>query len=50
MISHDNIVFESAAVMDLVPTGKTTAQERILSYLPLSHVAGMLLDIISPVF
>eukprot|EP00928_Gymnodinium_smaydae_P022462 TRINITY_DN1885_c0_g1_i1.p1 TRINITY_DN1885_c0_g1~~TRINITY_DN1885_c0_g1_i1.p1 ORF type:complete len:772 (+),score=190.79 TRINITY_DN1885_c0_g1_i1:67-2316(+) len=53
MISHDNIVYESSAVLRLleqsVGLGATAAQERCLSYLPLSHVAGMMVDIVSPV-
>jgi len=53
MISHDNIVFESSCAT--FHTGWSASepegtQERIISYLPLSHVAGMMLDIISPVF
>jgi len=47
MISHDNLVFEaknaSARIPQLSPDG-----ERIISYLPLSHVAGMMVDIICP--
>jgi long-chain-fatty-acid--CoA ligase ACSBG len=35
--------------MSLLPTHKD-GQERGLSYLPLSHVAGMLLDIIAPLY
>jgi long-chain-fatty-acid--CoA ligase ACSBG len=52
MISHDNILFESRVAMDLIPGMGTDAndpQERVISYLPLSHVAGMMVDIISPI-
>jgi len=50
MISHDNMAFESSAVNKLVPTfGAKEVKERILSYLPLSHIAGMLVDIIFPI-
>jgi len=53
MISHDNIVWESTGVGELLKKscgfGATAAQERGLSYLPLSHVAGMMLDIVCPV-
>lgn len=52
MISHDHIIYESVAMLsvtgDSVGFGRD-GQERILSYLPLSHVAGMMLDIITPV-
>ena len=47
MISHDNFHFDSTLVRQIAdPTVKT---QRIISYLPLSHVAGMLLDIIAPI-
>jgi long-chain-fatty-acid--CoA ligase ACSBG len=53
MISHDQIIFEGAAMLktigDSVAFGRD-GQERILSYLPLSHVAGMMIDIICPVY
>lgn len=52
MISHDNIIFESSAIMgQLKPYGVGSGgAERILSYLPLSHVAGMMVDIIAPMY
>lgn len=47
MLSHDNIVFEATSVLTHLPhIGREAEQERILSYLPLSHVAGMLVDIV----
>lgn len=51
MISHDNILFESWTVLQHIPKFCVDAkrQERIISYLPLSHVAGMMVDIICPV-
>jgi len=53
MISHDNIIFESSGLVEMlgntVGFGRCSDQERILSYLPLSHVAGMMVDIISPI-
>ena len=51
MISHDNILFESRLAFDLIPNmgEDADAGERIISYLPLSHVAGMMVDIISPI-
>ena len=51
MISHDNIIFEASLLLNQVaPFGTKFEQERLLSYLPLSHVAGMLLDIIAPLY
>jgi len=53
MISHDNIIFESTTVMGLMQKScdiaTAASQERFLSYLPLSHVAGMMLDIVCPI-
>lgn len=53
MISHDNIYFEAANVMAMldesVGYGSSGKEERVVSYLPLSHVAGMMVDIISPI-
>jgi len=52
MITHDNLVFESSTVLALLPQmgSDPRAGERILSYLPLSHVAGMMVDVICPIF
>jgi len=51
MISHDSFIYESQMVINMV--GRSTqlgaGQERVLSYLPLSHVAGMMVDIVTPV-
>ncbi len=48
-ISHDNLIFEAETVLNLIPNCKDFNQEeRIISYLPLSHVAGMMVDIICP--
>ena len=50
MISHDNIIFEARCAMTIIPhVGAKAEQERIISFLPLSHVAGMLVDIVMPV-
>jgi len=49
MITHDNIVFESTCASSLLPAGFANTEERILSYLPLSHVAGCMVDIVMPV-
>lgn len=53
MCSHDNIVFEARTLfnrdMHLVGgLGDDAEEERLLSYLPLSHVAGMMVDVIAP--
>eukprot|EP00471_Norrisiella_sphaerica_P006630 CAMPEP_0184490810 /NCGR_PEP_ID=MMETSP0113_2-20130426/18933_1 /TAXON_ID=91329 /ORGANISM="Norrisiella sphaerica, Strain BC52" /LENGTH=770 /DNA_ID=CAMNT_0026874905 /DNA_START=48 /DNA_END=2360 /DNA_ORIENTATION=- len=51
MVSHDNILWESHAVMGQVSiVGEKNEEERLISYLPLSHVAGMMVDIICPLF
>uniref|UniRef100_A0A7S2KVM6 AMP-dependent synthetase/ligase domain-containing protein n=1 Tax=Zooxanthella nutricula TaxID=1333877 RepID=A0A7S2KVM6_9DINO len=53
MVSHDNFIFESSCLLhilgDSVGFGTEEKEERILSYLPLSHVAGFMLDVISPI-
>jgi len=49
MISHDNLIFEAGAVLPSCGIGLTNSEERIVSYLPLSHVAGMMVDIIAPI-
>jgi len=51
MVSHDNLIFEAACAIGHHVTAfgaNAGEQERILSYLPLSHVAGMMVDIIAP--
>ena len=58
MVSHDNIYFEASCVMGLIGgsvgngldiNGSPDNEERLISYLPLSHVAGRMVDIICPV-
>eukprot|EP00931_Biecheleriopsis_adriatica_P088920 TRINITY_DN63141_c0_g1_i1.p1 TRINITY_DN63141_c0_g1~~TRINITY_DN63141_c0_g1_i1.p1 ORF type:complete len:806 (+),score=185.22 TRINITY_DN63141_c0_g1_i1:78-2420(+) len=53
MISHDNIIFEATCVLNMLAqyhdVGNKEEEERILSYLPLSHVAGMMVDIVCPI-
>ena len=46
MLSHDNITF--AACNAVRYFNMRDAQEHVVSYLPLSHVAGMLADIYLP--
>ena len=52
MISNDTLFFELASVLDANPHlhNDGSSQMRVLSYLPLSHVAGMMVDIWMPVF
>jgi len=47
MISHDNIVYEAGNAVKEIPFISPDG-ERIISYLPLSHVAGMMVDIVCP--
>jgi len=53
MISHDNIVYEATVSFGVVGEscgyGATAAEERICSYLPLSHVAGTMMDLVSQI-
>lgn len=50
MITHDNIIFESTSATRLISgMGVGPDQDRIISYLPLSHVAGMMVDIVCPI-
>jgi len=52
MVSHDNLIYTSQTLFTTL--GQScglggTAEERILSYLPLSHVAGLALDLCSQI-
>lgn len=53
MVSHDNLHFESLTVSNVlkksIGIGREAVNDRALSYLPLSHVAGMMLDIVQPI-
>jgi len=53
MLSNDNIIFENKNVIGLVGSScgylANAEEERIVSYLPLSHVAGFLIDICGPI-
>ena len=49
MITHDNIVYEAKVAVHLLPQMGASNPECVLSYLPLSHVAGMMVDIVCPV-
>lgn len=47
MLSHDNVFWTASVVCDALPV--TPHAERIISYLPLSHVAGAMVDIVAPI-
>jgi long-chain-fatty-acid--CoA ligase ACSBG len=52
MISHDNIAFEASSVLNMlkgVMNFDQAREHRIISYLPLSHIAGTMVDIVCPV-
>jgi len=51
MITNDNIIFEARICMGEGVShvgAKATDEERIISYLPLSHVAGQMVDLFCP--
>jgi long-chain-fatty-acid--CoA ligase ACSBG len=50
MISHDNIIYSSTCTLFHLKflSESKGMQERVLSFLPLSHVAGMMMDIVIP--
>lgn len=54
MISHDNILWETSVINHVLTTNEIMChkeeEERLISYLPLSHVAGMMVDIITPIY
>lgn len=47
MLSHNNILWTTKAVLKIVGITKDTP-ERVLSYLPLSHVAAQMVDVYMP--
>lgn len=49
MLSHDNILWTTASVLRTVNIDDTSS-ERVVSYLPLSHVAAQMVDIYMPLF
>eukprot|EP00924_Labyrinthula_sp_SR-Ha-C_P005030 maker-scaffold_1-snap-gene-19.26-mRNA-1 protein AED:0.01 eAED:0.01 QI:133/1/1/1/1/1/2/168/737 len=51
MLSHDNLNYASYVVIRATRAGigEADGEAKIVSYLPLSHVAGMLIDILVPV-
>jgi len=48
MVSHDNVIYVGHTIFKTIGKscgiGTTAEEERILSYLPLSHIAGMAMD------
>merc|ERR1712051_306400 len=50
MVSHDNLAYVANTMFGTLKGscgfGATAEEERILSYLPLSHVAGLCMDLI----
>jgi len=53
MVSHDNLIFASSTVFGEITRAVDFSKEeqmRAISYLPLSHVAGMMVDIVGPVY
>ncbi len=48
MISHDNLIFTMAMVVEKFKI--FTEKDRCVSYLPLSHIAALLLDVHGPVY
>jgi long-subunit acyl-CoA synthetase (AMP-forming) len=50
MLSHDNLVFSQfAATMAITgETGVKHPEDRAVSYLPLSHIAGFCFDVVAP--
>jgi long-chain-fatty-acid--CoA ligase ACSBG len=48
MLSHDNIIWTVKTVLNTLGVSARTPQS-IVSYLPLSHVAGQMLDIYMPI-
>lgn len=49
MLSHDNLIFEAKMMIKQYPNFKSDKEQRIISYLPLSHIAGTIIDIICPI-
>jgi len=49
MVSHDNLVWTAGAILEHIKEtgfGAGGDQEQMLSYLPLSHVAAQLMDVV----
>lgn len=50
MLSHDNLIFAGVAQTEAMTgkIGEKHPEDRIVSYLPLSHIAGFCFDLIVP--
>ena len=50
MLSHDNAVWSVASALNYFSLGgeKYSEDDRVVSYLPLSHIAGLIFDILAP--
>ena len=48
MMSHDNLVFETTAALRMSPELGSGGPDVVLSYLPLSHIAAITIDITMP--
>jgi len=49
MISHDNVTWTASTLISIVEDGLSPA-DRMVSYLPLSHIAAQMLDIHAPLY
>lgn len=55
MLSHDNLIFNSTALslevimVDPILSQMPTYEHRMVSYLPLSHIAGLQMDLTSQI-
>ena len=55
MLSHDNLIFNcSATNLDLIvalpeDVSIPIYEHRVVSYLPLSHIAGFMVDAVTPI-
>ena len=47
MISHDSLTW--TAHVGFIDVFKCTSEEHVLSYLPLSHIAGQMMDVVAPI-
>lgn len=50
MITHDNLTWTSSTFASQVEALMTGKEQRVVSYLPLSHVAGQMLDMYCPLY
>mmetsp|Transcript_18020 Transcript_18020/g.30697 ORF Transcript_18020/g.30697 Transcript_18020/m.30697 type:complete len:373 (+) Transcript_18020:798-1916(+) len=46
MLSHDNLIFNSKSIcLEIIEEGDDIEDQRVVSYLPLSHIAGLQIDL-----